>query len=123
MTEHYILQTIIAAVLSAVVGGISVMFVRVRKLEVVHESERVRLDNVSKRVVDNSEMRKEIKAIDQKIGDLHLCLVHNYIHRDDWTPTASMILKSLEKQREILARHDERMKILTKPNKNEQQPD
>ncbi|MDE0714017.1 MAG: hypothetical protein OXI10_03980, partial [Gammaproteobacteria bacterium] len=88
------------------------LFVRLRKLESQQEKADTRIENVEDRE-GISELKKEVKAVNAELKKLHLCLLENYIRREDWIPTASKILGSLEKQRELLARHDERLKHYT----------
>lgn len=106
------IQSLLGVIMAAVVGAVAGLFVRMRKLESRQEKDETRLGHIEDRD-DIAELKEDIKGINKELKQLHLCLLENYIRREDWVPTASLILKSMEKQRTLLARHDERLKLLT----------
>ena len=111
-----LIQSVLGATMTALVAGIAGLFVRLRTLEGDHKAAKVRIGKIES-ADRGDELKEELRKIEKEIHSVRLCVSEQYIRRDDWVPTASMILRSLEKQRELLARHDERLKHFTKAEK------
>lgn len=102
-----IIEITLAAVLSLVGAGTLNLLGRIRKME----TNQVRIV----KVLETIEARdSEISKIRECQHSMRMDMAGKFLTREDWVPTASRILGELEKQREMLSRHDERMKQLTK---------
>ena len=96
----------IAAVIVGGIGGIFVrLFVRVRTIERDRKAADVRLENLEK----DSTSAGELRAIRKELHDMRLCMVGNYISREDFVPMASKVLGALERQGAMVARLEGRL--------------
>ena len=97
-----IVEIILAAVITIVSGSVANLFSRIRRIETnqTRVIEAIESLNVG-RVED------DLRRIEKEIA-------RNMLSREDWVAAASRILGELEKQRVLLAKHDERLKYLIK---------
>ena len=78
------------------------LFVRVRGLEQTDIAHSAKLEAIDKDL-------REIKDLSERIAFIHTNLEIERVRREDWVPTMSKIVGSLERQNETLARMDERL--------------
>ena len=104
--EENLVDAILGAIVTAVVAGIGGLFVRLRNLEGNHKETASRVKTLEK-----NDPKASIEDLKKEVQNLRLCMSDSYIRRDDWVPTMSKILGAMEKQGEMLARHDERIHL------------
>ena len=89
--------------ISLLFGLFARLFVRVRGLEQTDSAHDTKLEVIDAEI-------KSIKDISERITFIHTNLEIERVRREDWVPTMSKIIGSLERQSETLARMDERLK-------------
>lgn len=116
--EENLIESVLGAVIAAVIAGVGGLFVRMRRLEsrqARSETEIKGLESYEGEDLEETKsIRGDIASIQKEMHEIRLCMSDQYMKRDDFVATSSLILKSLEKQRELLARHDERLKCFSR---------
>ena len=104
MTLEEIAVLIVRALVVAIVGGIALLFRRMREVEAKMAALTARLSAVER--PDGGGDR--LDAFARELTELRLHVAEGYISRDDWVPMTSRVIGMLEEHSRMLARLDER---------------
>ncbi len=109
--EAWTVRALIGVVVTALCGGAGIagLFVRLRNLEAKRAAADVRIGALENR--DNG--TAQLQEIQKELHQMHLCMVQNYISREDFVPMASKVLGALERQGQLVARLEERLDART----------